>query len=452
MTPRTARVTVTAALLLGAAAAPAFMLGAGGTPALLPGAGAAPAAAAPAAGQAPPSLPARIGAPALFAADTDHHPAGRASVAFSGGRWRPGGSSGEVAVVGAADDSYRLVAGHGGTAGQSAVLSPDGSRIATRDGIVDLGTGRRSRWSGTAEEPERAPVAWSPDGRWVALLDYRLDQPGGAPAGQPEMQAGPTWLRLGRQTLRLADTGTGSVTEVSALSTDRLMPGWTAAFAPDGRSLAYQSGDVVQVVRLDGTPVSRFTVTHGSHLAGRGAFSPDGRWLLLATATRCACGHGYPVRWDLTRVSATAGQPGGQVASVAGALSVRVLGWWNGREPAVEVAEPQLPAPPNPLRELADQQALLADGDTEAVRVVALDGSPAGRTLLSGERLQVSAVEVADDVLRRAALRAGEPPLATSDRVLAVLVALLAAGLLVPVLHALARRRRHTAAMLPDGG
>ncbi|QOC91303.1 SigE family RNA polymerase sigma factor [Micromonospora craniellae] len=57
----------------------------------------------------------------------------------------------------------------------------------------------------------------------------------------------------------------------------------SVAFTPAGDRLAYQIGNTVWVTARDGTRLSSFPLPYESTLAGKGARTPDGRWLTLAT-------------------------------------------------------------------------------------------------------------------------------------------------------------------------
>jgi hypothetical protein len=113
------------------------------------------------------------------------------------------------------------------------------------------------------------------------------------------------------------------------------MDGWTAAFSLDGTRLAYQSGDSIHVARLDGTELSSFEVAAGTSLAGKGAWSRDGRDLMLVSGRRCGCGEGYGVRWTLYGVDAVTAAPTGTSYTFDGLYAIRMLGWWASANPAI---------------------------------------------------------------------------------------------------------------------
>ena len=74
-------------------------------------------------------------------------------------------------LVGRTSDTYRLMY-RSGPAGMAAVLSPDGARLASPEGITDLATGALTpypeQWRDL--EPDIAAQAWSPDGTRLAVL------------------------------------------------------------------------------------------------------------------------------------------------------------------------------------------------------------------------------------------------------------------------------------------
>jgi hypothetical protein len=78
-------------------------------------------------------------------AGLDRAPIGAASVLYTSNTWYPDESDWLAGLVARSEDTYR-VAEWTGAAGMSAVLSPDGSRLAFDSGIADLATGEVTGW------------------------------------------------------------------------------------------------------------------------------------------------------------------------------------------------------------------------------------------------------------------------------------------------------------------
>jgi hypothetical protein len=118
------------------------------------------------------------------------------------------------------------------------------------------------------------PQAWSPDGRWLAVIAY--DAP------RWEQSDGLIVPHVVRATLHLVGTASGAHRLVAGLDPLGVHDGFTVAFTSDGTRVAYQSGQAVTVATLDGRVVNRFTVGADRHLAGKGAWTRDGRALILS--------------------------------------------------------------------------------------------------------------------------------------------------------------------------
>ncbi|MEU4619797.1 hypothetical protein AB0G04_07445 [Actinoplanes sp. NPDC023801] len=360
------------------------------------------------------TLPARIGAPSPWTPDAEAAPIGAASVLYTSNTWFPDESGWLAGLVGRADDTYR-VAEWFGVAGMASVLSPDGGRLAFDEGVADLATGRVIAYQGSWSRVDYRieSQAWSPDGRTVALLVAEaLDH------GSPD-----TEIRL-----LLGDATTGATTEIASVPTAGVLSGWTAAFSPDGSRLAYQNGDRISIRTLAGGATVDIPVT--GRLAGKGAWTRDGRGLLVVSAAECDC-PGHPVRWTVTTISAADGTVTGPSYPRDGIYALRVLGWWPSGEPvAVEYtptryAEARLFANANEQAELTSQDGI------ETARLIVL-GS--GQRLLDADGFglsgDVESIDVADDVLAAGKVRPGDPPLLDLDTV----GVSLAAAVLVPLL------------------
>ena len=199
------------------------------------------------------------------------------------------------------------------------------------------------------------------------------------------------------------------------------LPGWTAAFSPDGNRLAYQAEDRIRVIDLaDPAAAPRVVeIPAGARLAGKGAWSPDGRGLLVVSGRECDCG-GYPMRWTVTTVpvagsgtgsgtdpgtgsdtgSASGGAQTGPVYERTGAYALRVLGWWPSGAPIAAEYAAVGGTEPTDFRDEAGYDGLTYQDDIEAVRLVDLSTS---RTVLDGGGPE--SIDVADEVLAGGATR-----------------------------------------------
>lgn len=171
-------------------------------------------------------------------------------------------------------------------------FSPDGSQLVYASDVtgglelfvrpVAGGTPLQLTDDGPNSEP-----AWSPDGRWIAYRNVRT--PG-------------LWL--------VSPTGG----DKRQLTTFGAQPGWS----PDGRTLVFSHPGPVNLGPQEwpasydsalwvvdvGTSLTRQLTTSDPQVGGQGMpqFSPDGRWVVFATATHASAG-------ALWRVSATGGEP-----------------------------------------------------------------------------------------------------------------------------------------------
>ncbi|MEU8662633.1 TolB family protein [Actinoplanes philippinensis] len=362
------------------------------------------------------TLPARIGAPAPWTPDLEDAPVGAASILYSSNTWFPNGSDGLGALVGRGDDTYR-VTGLSDPAGMGSVLSPDGARLASSDGIVDLATGEVTGWGPQwGDDVSVEPEAWSPDGRTVAVLAGDHLDPG---------------LASDTTKLYLYDVAGGTPREVTELNRVVAMSGWTAAFAPDGARLAYQNDGRLSVLTLAGATTADVPIPAGARLAGRGAWTRDGRNLLVTTGAPCDCG-GHPMRWTVTAISAADGTATGTAYSRDGSYALRVLGWWpSGRPVAVEYtpvegAEATIFDKPGPQYDLASQEQI------KAARLIDLG---TGTILTDGDEWglagDVESIDVADSVLARGEIRSGSAPLFDADGILVTVLGIVAVALLI---------------------
>ena len=304
------------------AAVLAVLVGAGAT--LLPPRLADPAGPPPAdvAG-----LPERLDKPGLRTPTIRGAPPGPVAVAFSGSTF---------AYVSLLDSARVAVAGPGGYAvthrwsqdelhpGEGILLSPAGDRLAWNelDGpirIQDLRTGAVRALHPPAGTGYSL-CAWSPDGGSLAIVEFH---------GRP-----------GPSELGLFDVATGAYRRV-ATAGDGLFPGSAVAFSPDGKRLAYQAGDRLTVVSLDGTVLSTVTLARHALLTGKGAFTPDGSGLVIATADSCC--ELTRMRWRLSVLDAATGAPQAapEYPVIDDAVAVRVQGWLPGGTPVATVYRPE---------------------------------------------------------------------------------------------------------------
>nr|BFE64018.1 hypothetical protein GCM10020063_085440 [Dactylosporangium thailandense] len=223
-------------------------------------------------------------------------------------------------VVGADKDTYRRVGAVEERGKPQSLLSPDGTRVLVgeRRGettdllLVDLTTGdRRSIDLGASFEVRL--LAWSPDGRYVALGAAVTDPSQGQP-DSAEYDA----LRHG--TLRLLDLSTGRSTAVPSVRSP-----FAAAFAPDGARVAVQSAQEVHLLDLLGTEQAVVPVGAGRGLVARAGWSADGRFLATVPwdGTAVEDGTFLTENAQVTFVPIAAGTP--TPAPVADV--VRLLGW-----------------------------------------------------------------------------------------------------------------------------
>nr|GID90321.1 hypothetical protein Ade03nite_92450 [Actinoplanes derwentensis] len=364
-------------------------------------------------------MPAVVGAPTLWTSDALEAPIGAASVLYTSNTWFPDESDWLAGLVGRSDDSYRVAELYG-PAGMGTVLSPDGSRLAAEEGIADLTTGRVTAYQGVVSsgegDDEPAAQAWSPDGKSVAVLVGRwTDHDGLAPDVR----------------LLLADAETGATREIAVLRTLAALSGWTVAFSPDGSRLAFQNGAGVRVITLaDGTGVD-VPLPSGARLAGKGAWSRDGRNLLVVSGAECGCGD-YPMRWTVTEIAVADAVATGRSWSRDGIYALRVLGWWPSGDPVAVEYTPTVDARPTTFEDEGSQYDLTSQNLIRTASLIELGTSA---VLLSGDDHgaagDVESLDVPDQVLSSGAVRPGDPPLFDMDLISVVVLVVIGAELSV---------------------
>lgn len=276
----------------------------------------------PAGPPARPSVPDRV-APFSFRTGTvSDSPAGRAVLIYKYG-------SGELfnvwqsLALGADRDTYRHIdAASEGY--ESWLLSADGryvvlasnDRLSDQLTVVDLTTGAQRRVP-LGGRRATALLTASPDGRYVAFSS--------AASNRDLMNGEQAMFAQARGTLHLLELTTGRDTEVPAVS-----PATAAAFAPDGRSIAVQSGSDTSVYTLDGQRRWRVPMDDGQGLLPRVAWSPDGR--LLATIRWESYPDSMAPTWTEGEkvVFVTADGGNGPVPAPLTVSGVDVLGWRSG--------------------------------------------------------------------------------------------------------------------------
>ncbi len=392
----------------------------------------APLPADPAPASTEPSLPARIGAPPV---GTDR-PHGPASVAFGSDTWWGGTSAEVTAVVGAGRDDYGVVANHAALyAGEQALLSPDGARLAGEGRITDLRTGA------VTELPDlgpgtRTPQAWSADGTWLAVIAYRVHE------GTNDFTGA---------TLHLVDTVTGGHRQVAELNPHGAADGWNVAFAHHATRWAYQSANDIVVADLNGDRLARFTVPAGTRLAGKGAWTGDDQAVTLIGRD------GSNWRLSYARWHDGAAVTGPALPELGGLAAVRLLGWSPTGEAVVAALYPKAGAP---VHDFTLDQDILPSAHTrltayqyvDAVRILAVRPGPdsGARVLVQGPG--VYSLDAADNAIAGGLERPGDPPPApkpVSDTTVTVVrgaVVLLAAFAVFAAIQLRRRRqlRRYT--------
>lgn len=411
---------------------------------------------------ASPSLPRRIGPPAVITRSARRSPIGAASVVFSSDQWTIDGINSDTAVTGARGDAYRRIsASFGSVAGIDAILSPDGTRLAVRDTIIDLVSGKDMPLS-AGEADYRSPQAWSPDGRYLATVSYTFSD-----SAPPDWYTGEWYDSVKRVDLSIVDTVTGKETRIARLDTSVIYDGWIAAFSPDGSRLAYQSGNEIVVTDLAGAAHTSFHVADGVRIAGKGAWARDGHSLALVAEQHCDCGGRYPARWTIAIVDASTGVPAGPSYPVEGVVALRMLGWSPAGRPVVVSYDPLSPGDMAPVAVIVDFRThtdksgvddtskyadVLFNVDTARVVELAETGTP--RALLTPTYGGAESLDVADGVIAGGLGRAGRPPRLTFMLVFGIGVCTALAGLVagavtfaVVLLHRRRVRRRRRAAL-----
>ena len=251
-------------------------------------------------------LPSRLRIPPLWTATAGQSPPGRAAVIFGGAAATDDWNEGRFGVVAADADRYRVFDEVPYTPpGFEALLSPDGSLVARPGGVWDLTDGTRRASSG-------APLAFSPDGRYLVT------------AADAEFLSGDRYVTPHVEVRDL--TGVTEPVRVP-VGTAWVTPGWSAAVSADGGQLALQVRDDIWLVGLHtgATRPPRRISLAGGRLAGPAAWSPRGGTVSVVRRGQCTgC-------WQLERRDVTSGRlDATRYPAVTSAGYLRVIGWQDG--------------------------------------------------------------------------------------------------------------------------
>lgn len=359
-------------------------------------------------------IPDRLEVPWWSNSVTDDPP-GRASVVFGGQglEFTSLIERSRVATVG--PTGYRAT-GHWWDAdeihlGEVVHLSPDGTKLAWAEEslrIVDLGTGKSKYLPlpypgiyGTLGQtlPHKTEVlAWSPDGQSLAIAETFENT-----YSQPPIFG---WSGLG-----IIDLQTGDYRQLTTVD-GKINIGWAAAFSPDGQRIAYQSGDRLSVIDINGQPVSATDLKPGEHLAGKGAWTPDGSSIAVAVPQRCCF---LATNWTIRYLAPNTGQAttGPQFNTIANTTAIRLLGWASPTR-AVIVAFPPDPDGPTGSVPPDDRTHYF---HVERVDLLALEpGKPADTILRSPNRILT--IDVAEQAIASGAIVPAPPRPGPSPRLI----------------------------------
>jgi hypothetical protein len=228
-------------------------------------------------GPSGPALPDRIASFSSLTNTVTAEPGGRAIMIYQYGSgemfsvWQP-------LALGADTDTYRQVDAADSDHGlRPWLLSPDGTTVVMTSGekavseitLVDLVTGER-RLIVLPAPTGALPLAFSPDGRYLAYASVPLS-PGDTGFVNVVQEAA---RRAG--VLAVLDLRTGEST-----SHPEVTPVVSAAFAPDGRRIAVQTGPEAWIGTVDGTRERSVALPAQYVLATDVAWSPDGALLAV---------------------------------------------------------------------------------------------------------------------------------------------------------------------------
>jgi len=405
------------------------------------------------------AVPAKLHLPWMWQATVQMDPPGAASVLFGGDSIGLHGtdlfdSEGKLAVVGRRGD-YRMLLYSGMdsiAAGESALLSPDGSRVAQEflEGsglnqnaglvIIDLTTGESEGYGMTREGICCGPVAWAPDGGSL-VVDI---------LGDDLIYDQYTGIGMRPRRLALLDLATGSLTPLSEYRpAQNVRTASRAAFSPDGQLIALTEGNTVRLVDRTGSVRWSTDLGDRTHLAGVGAFTRDGAQIATVTLDGCLneCDRAALAarRWSVGFLDTRTGTPtaGPRLEPVTG-MAIRALGWSQGRDLVILRYEPEQDARKTRNREWNDT----GWSETGHVTLVALAPDGSTRVLIDPPD-SVLTMDVAHDLLEAGRFGGPSPTAAMFPARRIILVAvvpvaglLLVAGMLVALLVHCRRSQR----------
>ncbi len=287
----------------------------------LPGLTGGPRSLQPATGDSA-GIPDEIRRPWAWTPTIMQYPGGAAAVVVDGPLVRDAvsgiGDEGRLVAIGARDDTYRTLPPFAQTSpGTMSLLSPDGTRLAyvsdkNYDLLIvrDLRTGR-ARVYGDGQHP----LAWSPDGRSLATYVTTISD---------------TSAETGD--VRRLDLATGISTPLfKGVTSPQFVRGLAAAWSPDGTRLAFVAGNRFRTVGADGSDPVDLPISPRTLIAGPGAWSPDGRAVLLSAFVPCdgACRTSEKGAWQLYGVDPATGKEvdGYRFGIQESYGAVRVIAW-----------------------------------------------------------------------------------------------------------------------------
>lgn len=296
------------------------------------------------------AVPISLDLPWPWQATVQMDPPGRAALLYGGDALRGTDlfdAEGKLAVVGRTGVTRTLLysGAEAVSAGVDVLLSPDGRRVAQAflqgsgtggDGLIvtDLDTGRSVTVPGPAGAGCCTPVAWAPDGdALLATQQGRISWKDGY--GAPERR------------FVLLDLVTGASTVLSDyLPFYEIRTASQGAFGPDGGHLVLSEGTTVRLVDRTGETLWSRDLGPRRHLAGVGAFTPDGARITTVTLEGCLdhCDESALAdrRWTFGYLDVASGADadGPALAPVTG-MAVRAVGWIRGGELAVLRYQPE---------------------------------------------------------------------------------------------------------------
>jgi hypothetical protein len=367
-----------------------------------------------------PALPERIGVPGSFVAGVDGSPPGAAAVIFMESNVAVKGG-GRIVTVGAVDDTYRALESAYADPGRTALLSPTGDRIAyTVDGsvaVADLHTGATEQFVAPDGRSDTAsPAAWLPNGNGliVTTISYAQD---------PQTEG---------ITKRLSelDFATGSGKQFAEATWPIAPDGFAVAVSQDGSRIAYQYSDFVTIYDRARASKQVFTLPDRAFLAGKGAWTPDGRTIAVIQRDVTLF---EARRWQMLLLDPATGQerdPTNRPA-MSGVSLIRLLGW-DSRTGKPVVAGYQADTTPDGGEFALGENTVTPD---QVRRVGVYELAPTGvRTLLQPVD-GISGIDVADIVTASGLTRPGKlPPTTPSWVPAAVTLAAIVLGVLILLL------------------